>query len=363
MHTTLEPTQLRLQSLIEINQLFISTVEPDEVLTVILDAALRLCVVQGCSLAWLDDTIQHLTFVAMAGPAKVEEFRGPLGQGSAGWVARTGQGVVCNDVSQDAGFFRGIDRQTGCTTQSILCAPLKQRNQLIGVIEALHTTRPNGFTTEDLELLAAFGGLAGTAINPHPGICPSTQCWGSAAGGRAGSLPLGQRYQSSHTVGPHCCRHQHDCVVVRRKWHRQGGCGTNAPLHHFLDHYCREMSRPTRGITPAAMALLQAYHWPGNVRELQNVIERGVVLSSGPDIMESDFPAELRQTVPIPGETFDYFGSIDATLFLAEAVNVFKRSRVRQALEVAGGNQSLAAKRLGVQPSNLSRLMHTLGLR
>jgi GAF domain-containing protein len=164
MHTTLEQTQLRLQSLIEINQLLMSTVEPDEVLTVILDAALRLFAVQGCSLALLDDTTQHLTFVTMAGPAKVEEFRVLLGQGIAGWVARTGQGVVCNDVSQDARFFRGIDRQTGYITQSILCAPLKQRNQLIGVIEALNTTRPNGFTTEDLELLAAFGGLAGTAI-------------------------------------------------------------------------------------------------------------------------------------------------------------------------------------------------------
>jgi transcriptional regulator with GAF, ATPase, and Fis domain len=134
-------------------------------------------------------------------------------------------------------------------------------------------------------------------------------------------------------------------------------------VRHFLDHYCREMSRPPLGITPAAMQVLQVYHWPGNVRELQNVIERGVVLASGPDMTESDLPAELRQTVRLPGETATPLQGIDDTLPLAEAVEVFKRVRVRQALEAAGGNQSLAAKRLGVQPSNLSRLLHTLRLR
>jgi transcriptional regulator with GAF, ATPase, and Fis domain len=54
---------------------------------------------------------------------------------------------------------------------------------------------------------------------------------------------------------------------------------------------------------------------------------------------------------------------IDDTLPLAEAINAFKRARVRQALEMEEGNQALAAKRLGLQPSNLSRLLQTLGLR
>jgi transcriptional regulator with GAF, ATPase, and Fis domain len=48
---------------------------------------------------------------------------------------------------------------------------------------------------------------------------------------------------------------------------------------------------------------------------------------------------------------------------LAEALEAFKRARVLQALEQSAWNQSLAAKLLGMQPSNLSRLMSTLGLR
>src|SRR6266446_5209237 len=64
----------RLQSLLEITYLLMRAVDPDEVLTVILSAALRLCDAEGCSLALLDPTGQELAFVAMAGPAKVEGF-------------------------------------------------------------------------------------------------------------------------------------------------------------------------------------------------------------------------------------------------------------------------------------------------
>jgi DNA-binding NtrC family response regulator len=111
------------------------------------------------------------------------------------------------------------------------------------------------------------------------------------------------------------------------------------------------------------MDLLQSYHWPGNVRELQNAIERAVVLCVGPDIAVADFPADIRLAARTPESTFTHLQGIDETLPLAEAIVTFKRARVRQALEVAGGNQSQAAKLLGLQPSNLSRLMHTLGLR
>ncbi len=165
MSAASDPIHERLQSLIEISQLLMSAVDPDEVPQVILDAAIRLFAVEGCSIALIDETARHVVFVAMAGPARVEPFRIVLGQGIAGWVAQTGEGVVCNDVDQDPRFFRGIDKQTGFTTRSILCAPLKRHDQLIGVIEAINTTRPQGFTTADLQLLTAFGGLAGTAIS------------------------------------------------------------------------------------------------------------------------------------------------------------------------------------------------------
>lgn len=506
MHIPTEQTQLRLQSLIEINQLLMSAVEPDEVLAVILEAALRLFEVEGCSLALLDDTAQELAFVAMVGPAKVEEFRIALGQGIAGWVAQTGQGVICNDVARDTRWFQGVDRQTGYNTRSILCAPLKQHSRIIGVIEAIHTTRIEGFSPADLDLLTAFGGLAGTAITrtqafarvrnagvalqeviqdryrlvsgTSAAVQEALRLARTVAATNTTVLLLGESgtgkevlARAIHQWSP---RVEHPFVAVNcvtltpellaselfghekgaftgataqkkgkfeladggtlfldeigdlaldlqtkllrvlqdREFQRVGGvkdlrvdvrilAATNRDLHqamqrgafredlyyrlnvvaitlprlrdrrpdipalvhHFLHHYCREVNRVRLGITQEALGLLCTYDWPGNVRELQNTIERAVVLSQGPDITVADFPTEIRQAGRSPTDTSAPLLSIDASLPLAEAVTTFKRAKVLQALEMARGNQSQAAKILGLQPSNLSRLMHTLRLR
>ena len=48
----------------------------------------------------------------------------------------------------------------------------------------------------------------------------------------------------------------------------------------FLEQFCQENGKPTRGFTHNAMKLLMDYDWPGNVRELENAVERAVVLST-----------------------------------------------------------------------------------
>jgi len=165
MQIELEQARTRLASLIEMNQLLVSTVEPGELLRVILAAAIRLFAVEGCSLGLIDATAQQLAFTAMEGKAKVDEFRIALDQGIAGWVARGGQEVFSNDVSHDPRFFSGVDQKTGFKTKSVMCAPLKQYDRVVGVIEALNTTSPVGFTEADLQLFLAFAGLAATALS------------------------------------------------------------------------------------------------------------------------------------------------------------------------------------------------------
>lgn len=164
MQTELERVRTRLASLIEINQLLMSTVESDELLRVILESVIRLFAVEACTIGLIDENARQLSFAFSLGGAKVEEFRVAIGQGIAGWVAETGESVIANDVARDSRFFQGVDRQTGFRTRSVLCAPLKQKNQIVGVIEALNTTNHQGFTPDDLQLLMAFGGLAATAL-------------------------------------------------------------------------------------------------------------------------------------------------------------------------------------------------------
>ena len=69
---------------------------------------------------------------------------------------------------------------------------------------------------------------------------------------------------------------------------------------HFLARYAAENDKPLVRIAPRAMELLMDYHWPGNVRELENVIERGVVLSSGDTLDVDLLPMSVRQPTSSP---------------------------------------------------------------
>jgi DNA-binding NtrC family response regulator len=134
-------------------------------------------------------------------------------------------------------------------------------------------------------------------------------------------------------------------------------------VEHYLMRYCREVKRAPLVIEPAVMKLLQSYHWPGNVRELQNAIERAVVLSASPMVTVAYLPAEVRPQSPGLPDSGAQPLLIDKTLPLADALEVFKRVRVREVLEATGGNQAEAAKLLGLPPSNFSRLIKRMGLR
>src|SRR5579859_6064260 len=67
-----------------------------------------------------------------------------------------------------------------------------------------------------------------------------------------------------------------------------------ALANFFLERFARESAKPVRGITPSAMQLLMDFHWPGNVRELENILERGVTLSSGAMLDAADIHLDSR---------------------------------------------------------------------
>lgn len=137
-------------------------------------------------------------------------------------------------------------------------------------------------------------------------------------------------------------------------------------VNHFVYRFCREMSRPPITIDDDVMRVLKAYHWPGNVRELQNVVERAVVLSPGGRITTESLPLDIlvgNTSMPKTMSPSVTGNEVDAALPLAEAVEVFKRMRIQMALASTGGNQSQAARLLGVQPPNLSRMLKKMNLK
>ena len=154
--------------------------------------------------------------------------------------------------------------------------------------------------------------------------------------------------------------------------------------NHFLKTHSEESGLPPRTLARETLRLMFAYGWPGNIRELGNVIERGVVLSSGLEIRPEDLPEEIRRPAPAEladpeafprprqvtaagpfsrpaAETPGAFpsgpplwlpaarGLLPVGLSLDAAVAALEEGLLRAALAAQGGVQSRAADQLGLK--------------
>lgn len=123
---------------------------------------------------------------------------------------------------------------------------------------------------------------------------------------------------------------------------------------HFAAKYSKQCKRHVMGISAEARACLTHYDWPGNVRELENAIERAVVLGSADLIRPEDLPEDILETGAPTGVAVTRYH---------EAVKEAKKKVILQAVEQATGNYTEAAKRLGVHPNYLHRLIRNLNLK
>ena len=107
----------------------------------------------------------------------------------------------------------------------------------------------------------------------------------------------------------------------------------------YVDAFNREFRKSVLGASPSALKELAEYGWPGNIRELRNAVERAMLLAEGPWLEPSHFPvlsasATAQEAFGLP----------------ASGVNLedVERTLVVQALERCGGNQTHAARLLGL---------------
>jgi two-component system, NtrC family, response regulator AtoC len=104
----------------------------------------------------------------------------------------------------------------------------------------------------------------------------------------------------------------------------------------FVRQVCRDLGRPPPMVPPSILANLEAYAWPGNIRELKNVIERAVLLCEGPVLEPEHLPLERSLTESQKMTTS------------AAGIARSERDRIINALAACAGNQSRAAKMLGI---------------
>jgi two-component system response regulator PilR (NtrC family) len=128
-----------------------------------------------------------------------------------------------------------------------------------------------------------------------------------------------------------------------------------ALVQHFVDKYARENAKAVETVTPEVLQVLMDYDWPGNVRELENVIERGVVLATGPLIDRELVPEHVRTSpgffhippVSVPPEGIN----------LREVIASFERRIIESTLDATGGVQKDAARLLGLKPTTLNEMI------
>jgi two-component system, NtrC family, response regulator AtoC len=130
---------------------------------------------------------------------------------------------------------------------------------------------------------------------------------------------------------------------------------------HFAARAFDQLSSPRRPIASDAAAALERYAWPGNIRELKNAIDRAVFTSRGEaEIHAEHLPPGIgracetseRATQPPPPAKDGLFGEMAA----------FERQRIVDALEQCSGNQTRAARLLGISRRTLVSRIAAHGL-
>ncbi|MEP6737354.1 MAG: sigma-54 dependent transcriptional regulator [Chryseolinea sp.] len=117
---------------------------------------------------------------------------------------------------------------------------------------------------------------------------------------------------------------------------------------HYLDEFSKRYNKQLE-TSPSLISQLSRYHWPGNIRELQHSVERAVILSRDPVLVESDFQlvSSLRTDEPEL-----------KTLNLSDV----EKDVIRLALRKCNGNLTRASEELGIGRTTLYRKIEEYGL-
>ncbi|MBA2260598.1 MAG: sigma-54-dependent Fis family transcriptional regulator [Acidobacteria bacterium] len=126
----------------------------------------------------------------------------------------------------------------------------------------------------------------------------------------------------------------------------------------FLRRFGGELKKHVEGLAPDAVKLLMRYNWPGNIRELENAIERGVLLSEGPNLTSEDLRLGELSTTQSSGDASSVV-KIPPTGIPLEDI---ERQAIVEALKMSNWVQKDAAELLSISPRVMNYKIKTLGI-
>jgi GAF domain-containing protein/anti-sigma regulatory factor (Ser/Thr protein kinase) len=148
----------------ELSQSVVQVLDLDEVLTRIVNEAIRMLNVESGSVLLLDESSSELYFATSVSnglriniPTRLRQD-----QGIAGWVVSHREPASISQVEEDPRWFGEVE--TGFVTRSLLCVPLQHQGRVLGVLQVLNKKSPAGFSRGDIARLSAFATSATIAI-------------------------------------------------------------------------------------------------------------------------------------------------------------------------------------------------------
>jgi len=156
----------KLSRLVEISGILNSTLKPDLLLQTILTTAVDLLECHDVSILLFDEREKELRFAAVTNPnkEKLEEIPVPLENSLAGTIFTENRYLVINNVDQDPRHYDEVGEQTEYKVDSLLGVPMRIKDRVTGVMEALNK-KDGGFTDFDVSLLLVVASQAAISIH------------------------------------------------------------------------------------------------------------------------------------------------------------------------------------------------------
>ncbi len=164
-YLSLSERTMALQVLQQMTLKLTSDLNIETLLNNILNSAIKVVGAVAGSLLLLDRRTDELIFevVIGGGGEALEHQRMPKDKGIAGWVLKTQEPLIVDDVGQDPRLYKGI-QSSNFRTANIICVPLITRGKAIGVLQVLNKISGERFNQDDQELLMTFAAQSATAI-------------------------------------------------------------------------------------------------------------------------------------------------------------------------------------------------------
>jgi len=158
---SIKPNQ-RLERIITLTRSLSAAQDVDSYLQTILSAAVELTDSETASILEYDREADELHFRAVPWFHRdsLTPIHVPINTSAAGWVVRKAAPLIIADVRTDERHFRQVDVASNYETRSLLAIPLKHRDKVVGVFEALNKANDAHYTEDDLTILETLGSLA-----------------------------------------------------------------------------------------------------------------------------------------------------------------------------------------------------------